>query len=101
MISHNAKCFDKKPRMDLRHNVAAISSHPERKVFNVLKVYLQANFPPAQLGRYRSIVRWFDYLQHIADKSSVYSPVAFQIPEANLKPPVAPPPKVTFKSMHT
>ncbi|CAL5218456.1 g137 [Coccomyxa viridis] len=52
-----------------------------------------ANFPPAQLRRFRSIVRWFDYLQHVADKTGIFKPVAFQIPEPDLKPPTIPPPK--------
>lgn len=57
---------------------------------------MQANFPSAQLGRFRSIVRWFDYLQHVADRTVVFKPVIFQIPDPDLKPLVAPPPKVSI-----
>ncbi len=45
-------------------------------------------------------MRWFDYLQHVADKTGVFKPVAFQIPEPDLKPPTAPPPKVCNTLLH-
>lgn len=45
-------------------------------------------------------MRWFDYLQHVADKTGIFKPVAFQIPEPDLKPPTIPPPKVHDSLLH-
>ena len=64
---------------------------------------LQKSFPSAQLGRLKNIVRWYDYLQHVADPRGIFSKVPIKRPRLSLIPPavVAPPQKVGFATgMH-
>ena len=62
----------------------------------------QKSFPSAQLGRLKNIVRWYDYLQHVADPRGIFPKVPFKRPRLSLAPPAvaAPQQKVGAFRMH-
>ena len=49
---------------------------------------VQRSFPSAQLGRLQNIVRWYDYLQHVADPQGIFPRVPLKLPRLRLTPPV-------------
>lgn len=54
----------------------------------------QAKLPTAQYDSFCNLLRWYDLLQHTADSSKLFSPVAIPLPA--FVPP--PPPAVTTKT---
>jgi hypothetical protein len=49
---------------------------------------VQRSFPSAQLGRLQNIVRWYDYLQHVADPQGIFPRVPLKLPSLRLTLPV-------------